>query len=61
MQPDELMEDMKIFEHGHNYWSNLVGADEEKPFDMELTELFDEQVNPLTYFNGQAGECRFEL
>ncbi|XP_062017478.1 LOB domain-containing protein 22-like [Rosa rugosa] len=55
--PDELMEDMKIFEHGHNYWSNLVGADGEKPFDMEHTEAFDKEVNPLTYFNGQAGEC----
>ncbi|KAL6221968.1 hypothetical protein ACLB2K_005360 [Fragaria x ananassa] len=56
--PDELMGDVKVFERGHNYWSNLVGtADEERSFDMELR---DEDGNPSTSFNGQAaGESRF--
>ena len=51
MQPDELMEEMKVFEHGYNNWSSLVGPDEEKSFDMELPKDF----------NGQAGESRFEF
>ncbi|KAL6220994.1 hypothetical protein ACLB2K_008747 [Fragaria x ananassa] len=50
--PDELKGDVKVFERGHNYWSNLVGAaDEERSFDMELR---DEDGNPSTSFNGQA-------
>lgn len=55
------MEDLKIFEHEYNYWSTLEGADNEKPFDMELMEAFDEHGNPLTCFNGQAGESRYEF
>lgn len=55
------MEELKKFEHEYNYWSTLEGADNEKPFDMEFMEAFDEHGNPLTCFNRQAGESRYEF
>lgn len=55
------MEELKKFEHEYNYWSTLEGADNEKPFDMEFMEAFDEHGNPLTCFNRQGGESRYEF